>query len=72
MTLNKWRDKYGKIFTIWLPEPIIILADGKLMESTFGKAGEVNKAISSILIQSNFTNLDFCWKATFINYGYFI
>uniref|UniRef100_A0A914YWU5 Cytochrome P450 n=1 Tax=Panagrolaimus superbus TaxID=310955 RepID=A0A914YWU5_9BILA len=44
LTINEWRDKYGKIFTIWLPEPIVVLADGKLMETTFGKPGEVANA----------------------------
>ena len=58
-TVNQWRDQYGQIFTIWLPSPIVILADGQLMEDTFAKPGETfagrcRSTLMDILFKGNY------------------
>lgn len=35
-----WNKKYGEMFTVWLPKPIIVLADYKVMKDALIKHGE--------------------------------
>lgn len=31
----KWKKIYGNIFTVWLPKPVIVIADYNEMKKTF-------------------------------------
>ncbi|MFH4982220.1 hypothetical protein AB6A40_008929, partial [Gnathostoma spinigerum] len=39
-TLKKWRAKYGPIFTIWMPKPIVVLADFSILKEALVKQGD--------------------------------
>ncbi|GMT16072.1 hypothetical protein PFISCL1PPCAC_7369, partial [Pristionchus fissidentatus] len=39
--LLKWKAKYGRIFTVWLPYPMIVIGDHKLLQEHVVKDGDV-------------------------------
>lgn len=39
-TLSEWGKKYGPVFTIWLPQPMVIIGDYEMMKETFLKRGD--------------------------------
>uniref|UniRef100_A0A8R1XRW5 Cytochrome P450 n=1 Tax=Onchocerca volvulus TaxID=6282 RepID=A0A8R1XRW5_ONCVO len=40
-SIIKWKKKFGPVFTIWLPGPIIVLADYKLLRETLVSQGNI-------------------------------
>jgi hypothetical protein len=39
-TLFEWGKKYGSVFTVWLPQPMVIVNDHGMMKETFLKQGD--------------------------------
>ncbi|EJW87451.1 hypothetical protein WUBG_01636 [Wuchereria bancrofti] len=40
-SMIKWKKKFGPMFTIWLPGPVIVLADYKLLREALVKQGNI-------------------------------
>ncbi|VDM29736.1 unnamed protein product [Toxocara canis] len=38
-TMMQWKNEYGSIFTVWLPKPIIVLADFDVLKEALIKQG---------------------------------
>ncbi|GMS92052.1 hypothetical protein PENTCL1PPCAC_14227, partial [Pristionchus entomophagus] len=39
--LLEWKARYGRIFTVWLPIPMVVIGDHKLQQEHVTKQGEV-------------------------------
>ncbi|VDK20638.1 unnamed protein product, partial [Anisakis simplex] len=39
-TMMKWKQQYGNIFTVWLPKPIIVLADFSVFKEALINQGD--------------------------------
>ncbi|GMT29240.1 hypothetical protein PFISCL1PPCAC_20537, partial [Pristionchus fissidentatus] len=39
--LLDWKAKYGRIFTVWLPYPMVVIGDHKVLQDTVVKNGDV-------------------------------
>uniref|UniRef100_A0A1I8AJ18 AN1-type domain-containing protein n=1 Tax=Steinernema glaseri TaxID=37863 RepID=A0A1I8AJ18_9BILA len=39
-TFLEWKRRYGDVFTIWIPDPVVVLASNELQTEYFGRPGE--------------------------------
>ncbi|GMT11355.1 hypothetical protein PFISCL1PPCAC_2652, partial [Pristionchus fissidentatus] len=54
-TILKWKKKYGPVFTIWLPKPIVVLASREVLDEALIKQADTFAARPSSFLYRMFT-----------------
>ncbi|CAJ0932160.1 unnamed protein product, partial [Mesorhabditis belari] len=54
-SMLKWRERYGPVFTVWLPKPIVVLATHKTLQEALVRNGDAFAGRPTSFLYSIFT-----------------